>query len=142
MTVVAKLCFSQKPISTLANKDIYSIEYLTIEILTQRQVTPETLTQRQVDQRYNAGQKLEETVQTIRTLPGFVRFLLAPPEDELRAAAEYGSIVVINVSTYRCDALIIENSRIRSLELTRLHISDIQDRTIEDLADPKTLKWL
>jgi hypothetical protein len=104
--------------------------------------TPRTLTQRQVDQRYNAGRKLEEKIQTIRTLPGFDRFLLAPSEDELRTAAKYGPIVVINISQYRCDALIIENNRIWSLELPRLHTSNIRDRTMEALTAPKMLEWL
>ena len=104
--------------------------------------TSETSIQRQVDQRYNTGQKLEEKIQTIRKLPGFDRFLLAPSEDELKSAAEYGPIVVINISKYRCDALIIENSRLRSLELPRLHISNIQDRTSESLASPEMLEWL
>lgn len=104
--------------------------------------TPKTLTQRQVDQRYNAGQKLEEKIQTIRALPGFDRFLLAPSEDELKTPAKYGPIVIINVSEYRCDALIIKNSRLRSLELPRLHLSDIRDSTRETLAAPKILEWL
>jgi hypothetical protein len=50
--------------------------------------TPKTLTERQVDERYNAGQKLEEKIQKIRTLAGFDRFLLAPTEDELKSAEE------------------------------------------------------
>jgi hypothetical protein len=104
--------------------------------------TPKTSTQRQVDQRYNAGQKLEEKIKTIRTLPEFDRFLLAPSEDELKIAAEYGPIVVINISEYRCDALIIEHSQLRSLELPRLHTSDIRARMIDDLAAPKMLEWL
>jgi tetratricopeptide (TPR) repeat protein len=104
--------------------------------------TPKTSTQRQVNQRYNAGQKLEETIRTIQALPEFDRFLLAPLEDGIKSAAEYGPIVVINISKYRCDALIIENSQLRSLRLSRLHISDIRDFMIENLAAPKILEWL
>jgi TPR repeat protein len=103
---------------------------------------PKTLTQPQVDQRYNAGRKLEEMIQTIRTLSGFDRFLLAPSEDELKSAAKDGPIVVINISKYRCDALIIENSRLRSLELPRLHFRNIQDHTLESLAAPEMLEQL
>ncbi|KAE8442781.1 hypothetical protein EG329_002869 [Mollisiaceae sp. DMI_Dod_QoI] len=103
---------------------------------------PKALTQHQIDQRYNAGQQLEEKIQTIRTLPGYNRFLLAPSENELRSAAEYGPIVIINISEYRCDALIIENSRLRSLDLPRLHSSDIRDHMMGNLAAPKILEWL
>ena len=49
----------------------------------------------------------------IRRLPGFERFLLAPTDNELKAAAVSGPVVVINVSDYRCDALIIEKHRAR-----------------------------
>ena len=104
--------------------------------------TAKTLTQRQVDQRYTAGQKLEEEIQKIRTLPGFDRFLLAPSEDELKSAAKYGPIVVINVSEYRCDALIIESHQIRSLELPHLSSDDIRLRVIKDLWAPEILEWI
>ena len=90
--------------------------------------TPQPSTQRQVDQRIDAGQNLEKKIHTIRALPGFDRFLLAPSEEEVKAAAKHGPIVVINISTYRCDALIIEHSRLRTLELPRLHLNDIFDR--------------
>jgi CHAT domain-containing protein len=103
---------------------------------------PKTLTQRQVNQRYKAGQELEKQIQTIRTLPGFDRFLLAPSEDELKAAAKYGPIVIINVSDYRCDAFIIEDSRLWALQLPRLHSTDLRDRIKTSLADPTLLEWL
>ncbi|KAH8591191.1 CHAT domain-containing protein [Bisporella sp. PMI_857] len=103
---------------------------------------PKPLIERQVDQRIAAGQKLEKKIKRIRTLPGFGRFLFAPSEDELMTAAENGPIVVINVSEYRCDALIVEKSQLRSLELPRLRTSDIQDHMTESLATPKMLEWL
>jgi tetratricopeptide (TPR) repeat protein len=96
----------------------------------------------QVDQLYNIGLQLEKMIQRIRVLPGFERFFLAPSEDELKSAAEYGPIVVINISIHRCDALIIESSGLQSLELPRLHTSDIRDRITENLAAPKILEWL
>ncbi|KAI1318411.1 CHAT domain-containing protein [Xylariaceae sp. FL0255] len=91
------------------------------------------------DQRYNVSQKLEQKIQKIRKLPGFDRFLLGPDEDELKAAAIHGPIVVINVSRYRCDALIIETSLIRAVQLPRLLIKDIRDRA-QTLANSQSLK--
>ncbi|KAI1329835.1 hypothetical protein F5Y16DRAFT_364804 [Xylariaceae sp. FL0255] len=98
------------------------------------------------DQRYNVSQKLEEKIQEIRKLPGFDRFLLGPDDDELEAAAAHGPIVIINVSRYRCDALIIETSLIRTVQLPRLLIKDIRGRA-QTLAssqslEPKVLEWL
>lgn len=98
--------------------------------------------QREFDQRYNAGKRLEQLLTEIRALPKFARFLLAPTEDELKAAAKYGPIVIINVSDYRCDALIIEKNQIRALSLPLLHKSDIRDRATNTGVDEKLLKWL
>ena len=99
-------------------------------------------TQCEVDQRYNASRTLEKLVKGIRAMPDFSRFLLAPTEDEIRTAADFGAIAIINVSDYRCDALIIERNQTRALPLRRLHKSDILDRAKKPLADPKVLEWL
>ena len=104
--------------------------------------TPALTTQREVDQRYTTGQELERVIHQIRRLPDFDRFLLAPSEDELKTAAEYGPIVIINVSDYRCDALIIEKTQIQTLPLPHLRASDIQDRAKGKLGEPKILEWL
>lgn len=104
--------------------------------------TRKTSIRGEIDRRIVAGEMLEKNIQEIRTLPGFDRFLLAPSEDELKIAAANGPIVVINVSYYRCDALIIENSGFRSLELPRLTYRDILDSTVEILATPQILEWL
>lgn len=104
--------------------------------------TRKTSTRGEVDRRIVAGENLEKNIQEIRKLPGFDRFLLSPSEAELKIAAVYGPIVVINVSYYRCDALIVENSEVRSLELPRLTYRDILDSTVENLAAPQKLEWL
>ncbi|KAL7798568.1 CHAT domain-containing protein [Trichoderma ceciliae] len=96
-------------------------------------------------QRYDAAKKLEQTIDVIRGLPGFERFLLAPSEDELIAAAVSGPIVVVNVSVYRCDALIIEKRGLGTLRLPDLHSSEIQARigtlSKQELL-PDLLEWL
>lgn len=99
-------------------------------------------TQREVDQRYTAGQELERVIEKIQRLPDFDRFLRAPSEDELKTAAECGSIVIINISDYRCDALIIEKLQIQALPLPNLHVSDIRARVTGTLAEPMVLEWL
>ncbi|KAJ7885460.1 TPR-like protein [Mycena leptocephala] len=47
-------------------------------------------------------------LQQIRELPGFERFLLSKPISELLLAANKGPVVVLNTSTYGCDALILK----------------------------------
>ena len=97
------------------------------------------------DQRYIAGRKIEGLIQEIRKMPNFDRFLLPPSMEELKANADLGPIVVINVSAYRCDAFIIDKDKIRTLRLTRLHAGDVRDRVkiLDSKAiDTHLLEWL
>ncbi|KAK3947852.1 CHAT domain-containing protein [Pseudoneurospora amorphoporcata] len=102
-----------------------------------------TVVPNQVNQRYDAGQKLEELIDDIRRLPGFDRFLMGPTEDELKAAAISGPIVTINVSNYRCDTLIIEEHGLKSVPLPDLKRNDIEARAkaLVNL-DAQLLEWL
>ncbi|KAJ5740123.1 hypothetical protein N7533_012907 [Penicillium manginii] len=83
----------------------------------------------QASLRRDADQKLSETLKNIRAESGFHNFLLPPTPDELMAAADPDPIVVINLSSYRCDAFLIERARIRVLELPDLKMKDVQERT-------------
>ncbi|TDL15147.1 hypothetical protein BD410DRAFT_733111 [Rickenella mellea] len=51
----------------------------------------------------------DRIVKEVRQAPGFERFLLPKQFSELRHAARDGIVVVLNVSRYRCDALIIKS---------------------------------
>ncbi|KAJ7209333.1 CHAT domain-containing protein [Mycena rebaudengoi] len=46
-------------------------------------------------------------LQQIRELPGFERFLLSKPISELSHAAKMGTVAILNISEYGCDALIL-----------------------------------
>lgn len=89
------------------------------------------------------GSQLDKLIVHIRKQPGFENFLLASSEEEMRAAARCGPIVAINVSDFRCDAILIEEHQIRSLYLPLLNMSEIQLKTeTVTLDSPKTLEWL
>ncbi|MGY0007120.1 CHAT domain-containing protein [Micromonospora sp. I033] len=62
---------------------------------------------READRRHGLSREWEGLIARIRALPGFADFLAAPPLDALRAEAAAGPIVLINVSRYRSDALIL-----------------------------------
>ncbi|ERF74882.1 hypothetical protein EPUS_09421 [Endocarpon pusillum Z07020] len=98
------------------------------------------------DQRYSTARELEQTIRAIRALPDFDRFLLTPSEDELKLAAVSGPIVFINVSDYRCDALIIEKHKLQALLLPHLHSNDVRARATTlgnlDELDMSLLEWL
>ncbi|MEV0978346.1 CHAT domain-containing protein [Streptomyces sp. NPDC049915] len=46
----------------------------------------------------------------VRALPRFETFLMPPPFDTLARAAAAGPVVIVNISTIRCDALIVRPS--------------------------------
>ncbi|KAI0383374.1 CHAT domain-containing protein [Hypomontagnella monticulosa] len=113
--------------------------------MTEETGTPEVLRQK-IDRRYIASQQLDQTLKAIRDLPGFSRFLLSPNEDEIKAAAVDGPIVIINVSEYGSDALIIEETSLRALRLPQLRHDDVRIRA-KTLAKPEIieselLEWL
>ncbi|KAK4076851.1 hypothetical protein Purlil1_12559 [Purpureocillium lilacinum] len=93
------------------------------------------------DWRRDAGPRLAILLETIRSKSGFKRFLLSASETDMLEAARRDTIVVLNVSSYRCDALIIEKSGIRLLELPHLSQGALNDR-IQELETLETLGWL
>ncbi|KAL4963724.1 uncharacterized protein BDV14DRAFT_201694 [Aspergillus stella-maris] len=99
--------------------------------------------QAQAHRRHNADRDLDNLITKIREQPGFDRFLRAPSEEEMRLAAHSGPIVVINVSQYRCDAILITKNAIRSLPLPNLKSKEIEEKAKEhDLGSPRVLEWL
>ncbi|KAK1856144.1 TPR domain containing protein [Colletotrichum chrysophilum] len=70
------------------------------------------------DQRYNASKALQDTLREIRKIPEFEGFLLPPSDEDIRKTASRGSVVVLNVSSFRCDAIIITPSDIQISQLS------------------------
>ncbi|KAH6696609.1 CHAT domain-containing protein [Leptodontidium sp. MPI-SDFR-AT-0119] len=93
--------------------------------------------------RYDAGNELDEVIIEIRKQPGFEEFLTAPSVREMQAAAMFGPIVVINVSKYRCDAVLVEEHQVRALALPNLNSIEIKKMAQRgSLGSPMVLKWL
>ncbi|KAF0640913.1 hypothetical protein FPSE5266_00675 [Fusarium pseudograminearum] len=74
----------------------------------------------QMNKRHSAATELEELIVEIRKLPGFEDLWTAPTEAEIFEAAKCGSVVVINISDGRCDAIIITKDQMRSLALCNI----------------------
>ncbi|MFB8089005.1 CHAT domain-containing protein [Streptomyces sp. NPDC055992] len=70
------------------------------------------------------GQLLAE----VRELPGLADFLRPPSVRELLPAGADGPVVVVNVSTYRCDALIVTADGVDVVPLPDLTLSDTLER--------------
>ncbi|KAH7210810.1 CHAT domain-containing protein [Fusarium redolens] len=76
--------------------------------------------------RQEADKRLQELLCKIRKEPGFEYYLIPPSEADMRKAANNGPIVVINVSQFRCDAIIIESHQLRLLSLPKLRLVDVE----------------
>ncbi|TVY61860.1 hypothetical protein Focb16_v013023 [Fusarium oxysporum f. sp. cubense] len=94
-----------------------------------------------VDRRHWANSEMATLLSEIRTIPGHERFLLPATDTEMRLAAEQGPIVMVNVSSHRCDALLVELSGTRALSLTALSEDEISRRA-QSLQSLETLEWL
>ncbi len=70
-----------------------------------------------IDRRIRLSREWDELVEQIRHLPGFEDFLRPPRTDDLLAAAADGPVVLINVSQYRSDALLVTHDGVRSIRL-------------------------
>ena len=93
--------------------------------------------------RRKADQEMDNLIDKIRREPGCEDFLQAPSETALYAAASHGPIVVINVSEYRCDAIIIEQHQISSLALPNLNSKELRKKAkTSNFGSPKVLEWL
>ncbi|KAL4937291.1 hypothetical protein BDV06DRAFT_216001 [Aspergillus oleicola] len=121
-----------------------SLEEVRVEILDLQRTYPVLAKKSaQAHRRHNANRDLDNLITKIREQPGFDRFLRAPSEEEMRLAARNGPIVIINVSQYRCDAILITNNAIRSLPLPNLKSNEIEEKAKErDLGSPRVLEWL
>jgi CHAT domain/Tetratricopeptide repeat len=62
---------------------------------------------RQGEARMRRADEWDQLLAGIRARPGFGAFLAIPPFADLAHAPENGTVVIINVSRYRCDALAI-----------------------------------
>ncbi|KAH7152875.1 CHAT domain-containing protein [Dactylonectria macrodidyma] len=72
-----------------------------------------------VSQQLNSNEQFDSIVKEIQTKPGFEDFLLAPSPSNMREAARYCPIVIINVSAFHCNALVVEHNGERHMPLPK-----------------------
>jgi len=100
--------------------------------------------------RHTTSLELDKTIDRIRQLPNFQRFLLPPTASELMAATSpMQSIVLINFDFLRCDAFLIQQHNIRILNLPGVHDLEMCKKIISLTSHSFTkhlllerLKWL
>ena len=60
-----------------------------------------------IDPYWRVQEEWQSTLDEIRRLDGFSRFLFPPRFDDLQQAAKDGPIIIVNASEYSCDAVIV-----------------------------------
>ena len=98
--------------------------------------------------RRELDQELTAIIGRIRALPGFEGFLMPSTTIDFMAAADPDPIIVLNVSSYRCDAFIVEHHRIIALPLPLVSLPAIMEKVKrwegenQNFNQASTLKWL
>ena len=100
--------------------------------------SPETTSKQQRE----AEKEFRALIDRIRTEPGFQNFLMPPALRDLKAVAQDGTIVVINMSKYRSDAFLIDRESIRLVKLPDLSKEEAEKRASEKRTSKDLLKWL
>jgi tetratricopeptide (TPR) repeat protein len=87
-----------------------------------------------VDRQMALADQWDELLDQVRALPGFQAFLRPPQVGELRGAAVGGPVVIVNVSQWRCDALLVTDTPTRVVELSALTHDSVYDHASTYLA--------
>lgn len=72
--------------------------------------------------------ELEAVIAAVRALPGMDRFLLPPTAPDLLRQAGKGPVVVVNISAYRCDALVLTENSLQVQPLSQLTPGVVADQ--------------
>lgn len=86
------------------------------------------------ERRRRLSREWEDLVTAVRALPGFENFLMPTPFRQLKAAAADGPVAMVNVSRYRCDALLVAPEGVTVVPLPELTAEQAEQRTRQYLA--------
>jgi hypothetical protein len=86
-----------------------------------------------VDRRMALAREWDELVEKVRGLDGFEDFLRPPRLKTLLPAAANGPVAVINISRWRCDALIVTEAGVRVEKLPRLNEETVAEKASDYL---------
>jgi len=81
------------------------------------------------ERRRRLARDWDDLVAAVRTRRGFEHFLLPTPFAELAGAAADGPVVLVNVSRYRCDALVLTTDDVWVVPLGDLTAEQADERT-------------
>ncbi|EGU86245.1 hypothetical protein FOXB_03237, partial [Fusarium oxysporum f. sp. conglutinans Fo5176] len=88
-----------------------------------RQTTPGVVEALLRKRRQEAAAELDMCLKEIRCVPGHERFMLGQTVTEMQECITEGSIVVINITDFRSDAIIVSSNSLRTIVLPELSAS-------------------
>ncbi|KAH6974920.1 CHAT domain-containing protein [Ilyonectria destructans] len=88
------------------------------------QITPSVVEILLPKRRQEAVAELDTCLKEIRAIPGHERFMLGQTVAEMQGCVTEGSIVVINVTDFRSDAILISNNTLTTITLPELSASN------------------
>lgn len=87
-----------------------------------------------VERRMALAREWDELVERVRKLDGFADFLQPPTVDALLPAAEHGPVAMVNISRWRCDALIVRPTDVTTVPLHSLSFNEAVEKASGYLA--------
>ena len=84
-------------------------------------------------QRVKSVKKLEDCIDRIRQVPGLERFLLGSSIHELQQQACEGPIIIVNVTSIRSDAIIVQTREVRVINLPAFSAAAVRRWIRKDL---------
>ncbi|RKK76947.1 hypothetical protein BFJ68_g18006 [Fusarium oxysporum] len=87
--------------------------------------------------RQEAVAELDTCLKEIRRVPGHERFMLGQTVAEMKECITKGSIVVINITDFRSDAIVISSNSLRTIVLPELSASDARYWVSKDWSTKK-----
>jgi tetratricopeptide (TPR) repeat protein len=96
---------------------------------------------RQDEARIRAAHDWNQLVAEVRALPGHASFLRAPQFAELTSDIGDRTVLIINVSRYRCDALAVSSSGVRLIPLPGLTLGAATEQADRYLTALSQLGW-
>ncbi|HEY4420758.1 MAG TPA: CHAT domain-containing protein, partial [Pseudonocardia sp.] len=82
-----------------------------------------------LDTRHALSERWDAVLRRVRAVPGFERFGTPPSIGDLLPAARLGPVITVNVSNFRCDALVATPSAVQVVPLPALSAPEVADRT-------------
>ena len=82
------------------------------------------ITVQTIKRRREAAAELDTYIRRIRGIPDHRRFLLGQTVAEMQECAGEGTIVVVNITEFRSDAILISRNTVKTVPLSQLSASD------------------